>query len=128
LQITLDPHFETKGHNAVFTYFSSGYVDPDAFDLGVFGSGTPNGQSLWLENINLPAGQSFLALVHMGLITGNPPTWLPPMSGMPAAGIFSGFAAELLAPGSTPGTLATAPLAGMAEPNPAGTSLGFTVQ
>jgi hypothetical protein len=128
LLISLDPHFQTKGHNAVFTHFTSGYVDPDAFDLGVFGNGTPNGASLWLEDITLPAGVSFLARVHIGIITGNPPSWLPATTGVPAAGIFEGFAAALFAPGTGPTTLATAPLVGMAEPNPVATTLGFTVQ
>jgi hypothetical protein len=132
LEIALDPHFETKpgnGHgNAVFTYFTSGVVDPSAFDLSLFGSGTPQGQALWLENITLPAGASFLATVHMGLITGNPPSWLPPTSGTPAAGIFEGFWAELYAPGTTLSTLPSAPTASLAAPNPAETSLPFTVQ
>ena len=129
LDIVLDPHFSINGHgNKVFTYFTSSSVDPDAFDLSVFGSGTPQGTSLWLENITVPAGDSFLVRVHMSIISGNPPSWLPATAGAPPAGIFDGFWAELYVPGSAPANLATAPLAPMAVPNPASTSLGFTVQ
>jgi hypothetical protein len=129
LDIVLDSHFSTDGHgNAVFTYFTSGAVDPSAFNLGVFGSGTPQGQSLWLENITVPSGDSFLATVHMGLITGNPPSWLPALSGTPATGLFGGFGAELYAPGTTLTSLPTAPPASLAVPNPADTSMTFTVQ
>jgi hypothetical protein len=58
----------------VFTYFTSDYVDPSSFDITTFGNGTPQGENLWLQDVTLPAGDSFLATVHMGLITGNPPS------------------------------------------------------
>ena len=132
LNITLDSHFEphpSNGHgNPVFTYFTTGYVDPSSFNLTAFGSGTPAGASLWLQDINLPAGDAFLATVHTDLISGNPPTWLPALSGTPATGIFSGFSAELYAPGTTLTSLPTAPPASLAVPNPAATSMAFTIQ
>jgi hypothetical protein len=134
LQIILDSHFETNPHNghgqAVFTYLTSGYVDPASFNLAAFGTGTPQGENLWLSNITVPAGDSFLATVHCGLITGNPVSWLPLTSTNPVGGIFGGFSSSLYTT-STPLSAVTAGtgiLDTLAAANPSTSSMSFTVQ
>ena len=122
LQITLDPNFEVKGNNGVATYLAGGYTDPSQFDIAFFGNGTKQGQNLLLTNITLPPDSSFLATVHMGLITGGSPALLP------ASGSFDGFLAELLVPGTNLNSLTPAIQFTMAEPNPAMAELGFTIK
>lgn len=122
LLITLDPHFEVKGHNGVATYLAGGYTDPTTFDIDFFGTGTKQGQNLFLTGITLPPNSSFLATVHMGLITGGSPALLP------VSGTFDGFLAELLVPGWNPNSLTPIILFNMADPNPADTQLAFTIK
>ena len=74
LRITLDPSFDTNPNdnpgNAVFTYSKNGLADPETFEIDDFGQGTPEGQTLCLQNISLPGGDTFLATVHMGVRRG----------------------------------------------------------
>jgi hypothetical protein len=82
LEITLDPSFDTNPNdnpgNAVFTYFAGQVVDPETFNIGSFGEGTPQGQTLCFANISLDANQSFLTTVHMGIRRGMPASALTP--------------------------------------------------
>lgn len=114
LQVTLDPTFQTNPHdnpgNAVFTYFTTGEVDPSTFPLSSFGTGTPQGQQLCLGNVTVPANETFLATIHSQMQKGiSPPT-------------SATFSASLYGAGSgCSGALDT-----LAEPNPASTTLLFT--
>ena len=122
----MDSHFDTTPHNghcqAVFTYLTSGYVDPSTFNISAFGGGTAQGENLWLSNVTVPAGSSFLAAVHIGLITKVSPTTLP------INGSFDGFAANLVLAGTDPNSLAPVILDSMATPNPAVTPISFTIK
>jgi hypothetical protein len=114
----LDGDFQTTPHgnpgNAVFTYLTSGYVDPNSFNVSGFGTGTPEGEQLCLTGISVPAGDAFLMTVHMGIDKGMSPSLLP------SSNTFT-FSGGLYAAGSacsgTPDSLAT--------PNPVSTSLSF---
>jgi hypothetical protein len=115
LQVSLDPTFQTNPHdnpgNAVFTYFTSGEVDPTTFALSSFGTGTPQGQQLCLGNVTVPANETFLATIHSDMRKGIAP---PPSSAT--------FSASLYMAGSgCPGTLDS-----LATPNPASTALTLT--
>jgi hypothetical protein len=72
--IALDPWFRTNPSgnpgNAVFTYATTGELDPSAFNILAFGPGTGHGQSLQLTNITVPAGDMFLMTVHMTINKG----------------------------------------------------------
>ncbi len=120
LQSVLDSSFETSPHgnpgNAVFTYFKTGYVDPNSFQMSAFGTGTPAGEQLCVHNVNLPGGNVFLMTIHMGIIKGMSPASLP------ASGSF-GFSASLYGAGSN----CSGPLDGGAAPNPAANALAFTI-
>lgn len=115
----LNSDFETTPHgnpgNAVFTYFTSGYVDPNSFNIAGFGTSTPEGEQLCLTGISVSAGDTFLMAVHMGIDKGMLPSQLPSSNSF----MFSG---GLYASGSscsgTPDSLAT--------PNPVSASLSFT--
>jgi hypothetical protein len=122
LQITLDSHFEVQGHNAVATYLAGGYTDPSQFDISFFGNSTKQGQNLLLTGITLPPNSSFLATVHIGIISGGSTALLP------VTGIFDGFVGELLVPGSNLTSLAPFIPFTMADPNPAMAELGFTIK
>ncbi len=121
LNAALDKAFATNPQgnpgNAVFTYLKTGYVDPASFSIGAFGTSAPVGQQLCLQNVTLPAGDSFLMAVHMGIIRGQSPSLLPPN------GVFN-FSGTIYGPGTncsgTPDPLVT--------PNPAAAALGFTIQ
>lgn len=73
LLVTLDPEWRTNPHdnpgNAVFTYTTTGEVDPSTFNLSAFGTGTPQHQNLCIRNVTLPAGDSFLTTVHSEINT-----------------------------------------------------------
>ncbi len=56
--------------NAVFTYYASGAQDPSTFNITAFGTGTKQGQTLQFTNIALPAGDMFLATIHMAINNG----------------------------------------------------------
>jgi hypothetical protein len=121
LTASLDSRFATNPQgnpgNAAFTYLKTGYVDPTSFSIGAFGTGTPAGQQLCLQNVTLPAGDSLLMAVHMGIVKGQSPTLLP------ASGVFS-FLGSLYGPG----TNCSGTLESQVAPNPAAATLGFTVQ
>jgi hypothetical protein len=118
LKILLDPDFQTNPRNdsgnAVFTYTTSGAINPNVFSISSFGRGTPKGQQLCLGSITVPAGQTLLAAVHTGI---NKDVTLT------ADGTFV-FSAEAYLPGSacagTPNTLVT--------PNPATADLPYTIK
>jgi hypothetical protein len=122
LRALLDASFQTNPHdnpgNAVFTYQKSGYVDPASFNIAGFGTGTAKGQQLCLQNVNIPAGETFLAAIHMGIIKGVPPESLPL-----AAAMF-GFSAEVYGAGSN----CSGALDIQATPNPVSTKLTFSMK
>jgi hypothetical protein len=121
LKIGLDPGFETNPSGnpgqAVFTYSTSGEVDPGSFNISAFGSGTAQGQQLCLQNVTVPAGSTFLATVHSQVTKGTL------ASALPADGTFD-FAATLYQ-GVNSGC--TGALNTIAIPNPASFTLPFTI-
>jgi opacity protein-like surface antigen len=121
LGMALDPWFATTPNgnpgNAVFTYSKTGAVDPGTFDILAFGTGTPQGQSLCLQNTTVEAGDAFLASVHMGINNGLP------SAGLGTSGIFS-FPGQLFAPASgCAGSFALPVIS-----NPATATLSYTVK
>jgi hypothetical protein len=116
----LDGMFETNPHgnpgNAVFTFLTSGYVTPASFLVTAFGTGTPEGEQLCLSNVSVPAGQTFLMTVHMGILKVS-------ASSLPTNNTFQ-FSADLRQAGSA----CAGPLDTLATPNPASSALTFTVQ
>jgi hypothetical protein len=116
----LDAMFDTNPHgnpgNAVFTFLTSGYVSPTSFLVTAFGTGTPQGEQLCLGNVSVPAGQTFLITVHMGILKVN-------ASLLPPSNIFH-FSADLRQAGSA----CAGPLDSLATPNPVSTALAFSVQ
>jgi hypothetical protein len=119
LQIALDPRFETNPNNnpgnAVFTYATGGEVDPSTFTIQSFGTGTPQGQNLCLQNVTVPANTSFLASVHSQVIKGLSSAAL-------GSSPFTFGAATRTAGSGCAGSLDT-----NAVPNPVSTTLPFTV-
>lgn len=119
LSIYLDSWFSTQGNgNAVLTFTTAGEVDPSAFNLALFGTGSPKGQNLCLENITVAADTTFLATVHISINNGLLAT------GLPANGVFSGFSSKL----TTTGLACGGDLLSFATPNPAATTLSFTIK
>lgn len=122
LSAALDGWFSTQPSNnpgnAVFTYSNAGEIDPAAFDIASFGSGTPQGQNLCLTDVSLPPGSSFLATVKMSINKGSSAATLP------GAGVFDGFGATLYGANSACGG---SPL-GVASPNPVDAPLTFTIK
>jgi hypothetical protein len=119
LGIALDPRFEMNPNNnpgnAVFTYSTSGEIDPTTFSIQSFGTGTPNGHQLCLQNVTMQANTSFLATVHSQVIKGQSSAAL---GSSPFA-----FGADVrTAASSCGGALDTT-----ATPNPVSTTLPFTV-
>jgi len=122
MAVGLDPQWSTQPQgnpgNATFTYTTAGEFDPSTFNLAAFGAGTPQGQTLCLSNVTLPAGDSFLTRVHSAIISGTP------VSSLPSDSDFN-FRATLYPAGSN---CSGTPL-GLAGPtNPATSALTFTVQ
>jgi hypothetical protein len=121
VMVALDPWFVTNPSgnpgNAVFTFSTSGELDPDTFNIGAFGTGSGQGQSLALTDITIAPGDMFLMTVHMSIRKGD--TWTGGGSGL-----FSGFAAGLYATGGA----FTTPLAEVGESNPTTASLDYTVR
>ena len=74
VKILLDARFETNPNNnpgnAVFTYATSGEVDPGTFAIQSFGTGKGQGQDLCLQNVTVQPNTSFLASVHSQVIKG----------------------------------------------------------
>ena len=124
--ILLDPAFVTQPNNnpgnAVFTFGTSGEIDPSTFNIASFGSGSPQGQSLCLTNVSVPAGSTFLATVHMNITNGTAATVLP--GGGTGPGTFSGFGAALYSAGSA----CSGDLNSIANPNPVWAPLAFTIK
>jgi hypothetical protein len=124
--ILLDPAFVTQPNNnagnAVFTFGTSGEIDPSTFSIASFGAGSPQGQNLCLTNVSVPAGSTFLATVHMNIANGTAATVLP--GGGTGSGTFSGFGAALY----TPGSACSGDLNSIANPNPVWAPLAFTIK
>ena len=120
VQVRLDTRFETNPSNnpgnAVFTYATSGEVDPNTYAILTAGTGKGQGQNLCLQNVSVPPNTSFLASVHSQVIKG-----------MNAATLGSSpfsFAADVLtAAANCAGSLDT-----IAFPNPVSTTLQFIVK
>ncbi len=125
LQIELDSSFQTNPNgnpgNAVFVYLTSGYMDPSTFNMAAFGSGTPQGQHLCLCNLTVPAGDTMLITVHMGIIRNML------ASALPADGTFD-FGAEVYAAGSTLNCTTSGSPHPLADPSYAYTPLPFTIR
>jgi hypothetical protein len=121
LKVILDTLFTTapSGNpgNAVFTYSTSGAIEPNTFVFSSFGTGTPRGQALCLQNLTIAPGTTLLTAVKMDL---NPPVGMV-ASQLPTA---FGFSGELYGAGST----CSLPLASAASPNPVQLSLGYTLK
>jgi hypothetical protein len=121
LQIALDSRFETSPArnpgNAVFTYQTTGIYEEPTTSLDSFGAGTPQGQQLCLGNVTVPAGQTFLATVHMR-IGSNVTTALP------EDGTFDFLAAVWE---TDPTACSSGTYLWLAGPNPAPVQLPFTV-
>lgn len=119
LRVYLDSWFSTQGNgNAVFTFTTAGEVDPSSFNMALFGTGSGKGQNLCLENVTVPADSTFLTTVHTNINNG----WLS--AGLPASGVFSGFGSKL----TTAGLACSGDLFSIATPNPAATTLTFTIK
>jgi hypothetical protein len=121
LGMALDPWFATNPSgnpgNAVFTYSKAGASDPDTFSILAFGAGTPQGQSLCLQNIMVGAGDAFLTTVHTGINKG------VSAAGLGTSGTFS-FSGQLFAPGTgCAGSFAVPVIT-----NPATATLSYTVK
>jgi hypothetical protein len=120
LKVGLDANFETNPSSnpgqAVFTYSTSGEVDPGSFSISGFGSGTSQGQQLCLQNVTVAAGTTFLTTVHSQVKKG------VLASSLPADGSFD-FAAALY---QNVNSGCTGALNTMASPNPASFTLPFT--
>ena len=122
LRTHLDAAFSTQPNNnpgnAVFTFATSGEVDPTTFNIAAFGAGTPQGQNLCLQHVSVPAGKSFLVTVKMSVTNGMSADLLP------TGGVFSGFGAALYGAGSG----CALPLSPIAVPNPVAAPLSFTIR
>jgi len=121
LGIALDPSFQTAPNgnpgNAVFSYNAAGEFDTSNFNPLLTGTKTPNQQNLCLQNVTVAAGTSFLATVH-SRVRDN---W--PQSSLPTDRTFD-FGASLY---QNVNTGCTSPLNVLAEPNPATSTLPFTI-
>ena len=118
LGIGLDSSFTVNGANAVKTYTAAGEFDSSNFNAILSGTGTPYGQNLCLQNVTVVAGTSFLASVHSKVKDNWPHTSLP------VDGSFD-FAASLYQDANSG---CSGPLHPLAAPNPATSSLPFTVK
>lgn len=129
LQVGLDPQWQTNPSgnpgNATFTYTTAGELDP-VTDFSLItslinsGTGTPQHEVLCLQNVNLAAGDSFLATVHSEIISGIA------VSSLPSDGDFD-FSATIFAPGSSCGTAYATPSI-ISPSNPATSTLTYTVK
>ena len=117
LGILLDSRWETNPNNnpgnAVFTYSADGEIDSDSFDFSDFGEQAAQKQNLCLKNVTIPAGTSFLATVHSGVIKGMSVALLGTQP-------FS-FQANIV----QPNTSCTGALSTYSLPNPVSTTLPF---
>jgi len=120
VKVSLDARFETNPNNnpgnAVFTYATSGEVDPSTYAILTSGTGKGQGQNLCLQNVIVPPDTSFLASVHSQVIKGLSAAQL-------GASPFS-FGAEV----RTAGTNCEGLLDTIASPNPVSTILPFIVK
>ncbi len=125
LALFLDSAFSTQPSNnpgnAVFTFSTSGEIDPTTFNIGSFGAGTPQGQSLCLQNVIVLPDTTFFATVHFSINNGMVASALP--GGGAGPGTFTGFGASLTGANSgCTGILA------LATPNLVSTPLTFTLK
>jgi len=118
LRIGLDSSFSTNGGNAVKSYTAAGEFDSSNFNTILSGTGTPNGQSLCLQNVIVAPGMSFLATAH-SKVQDN---W--PQTSLPADGSFD-FAARLY---QQVNAGCSGSLHSLASPNPATFTLPFTIK
>ena len=81
VNVALDSHWQTMPNNnpgnAVFTYNTAGEIDETKFNISSFGTGTPQGQNLCIQDVSVASGDTFLMTVHMGIITGVTASSLP---------------------------------------------------
>ena len=122
LSVGLDSRFTTNPSgnpgNAVFAYTSLGEFDTSTFNtLRTTGTQSAYQQNLCLQNVSVPAASSLLVTVHSGLKDDLMATSLPTVNRT-----FQ-FGATL----DSAGTSCTGSLDPLASPNPATTSLSFTV-
>lgn len=124
-KLSLNNSFSTQPNNnpgnAVFTFATSGAIDPEEFAIASFGAGTKHGQDLCLQGVSIPAGSTFLATVHMNINNGMAATSLP--GGGTQPGEFTGFGASL----HTAGAACSGSPHPLATPNPVSAPLAFTV-
>ncbi len=103
LGVLLDPAFSTQPSNnpgnAVFTFSTTGELDPDTLDYASLGDGAKQGQNLCLQNITILPGDTFLATVHFGLVKDADTSVLP--GGGMGPGTFTGFGAALTEPNTS---------------------------
>jgi len=122
LRVSLDSWFSTQPNNnpgnAVFTFTTAGEVDPSTFNIASFGTGTPQGQKLCLQNVTVPTGSTFLATVHMNINNGSL------ANGLPVPNVFKDFGSSLTIAASS----CTGGLVLNATPNPASAPLKFSIK
>lgn len=121
LGIGLDKSFSTHPNgnpgNAVFTYTAVGELDSSSFNILTTSGGTSQKQNLCLQNVTVPAGTSLLATVHSALRDGLMDTDLSSEKRFD-------FAATLY---DNVNAGCTLPLYPQASPNPATSTLPFTI-
>jgi len=121
LRIQLDSCFDTNPSGnpgqAVFTYLAEGEIDVESFEIGAFGTGAAQGQSLCLSGLTVPNGQTLLATVHMGAIKGLPASSLPADSSFD----FAAAVYEIGSNGCSNGLFSV-----LADPEPATVAVPFT--
>lgn len=125
VRAVLDPSFQTNPHgnpgNAVFTFLTSGALNPSSLLTVGKSGGTAQGQSLCLHNLSVPAGYSFLMTVHMGIIRGGLPSEL-------SASPFT-FSAEIDTAGTLPAVCTSSgTLNPVATPSSLSATMSYTVQ
>src|SRR5437588_12445593 len=73
---------------AVFSYATSGEIDPATFNILSFGTGTKQGQNLCLQNVNVAAGTTFLATASIATVQGCGSVFIQPSSSQRVAPIW----------------------------------------
>lgn len=108
--------------NATFTYDTAGDIDPTLFSLSLFGTGTKQGETLCLKNVTVASGDTFLATEHTQIVSGGAATSLDNYGSTPQT--FNSFLATLF----TANTGCSGTALGSVSPNPAPSTLNYTVQ
>jgi len=127
LEVGLDANWQTIPYNnpgnATFTYSAlTGDIDLSTFNLAAFGTGTPAGEALCLQNVSLSTGDAFLATVHSAITSGLA------VSSLPTANFT--FLANLRTATTSPascGSGALLPTSVVSPTNPATSLLPYTV-